>query len=258
MKPPAGMFQTATKVKVLSSEIFDVEEVDSFHVLEGCISCTAMARCGLLFRSLRPWYGTERKLSEPGRPVQFLREQFVFCGNLSARITNDLNGDTYVNIGDIIWGLKIISNQRLSGTDTGGDVDGDGKIGLSDVIHVMRVVSQRTGFLSNETYDETGTYNYSYLSGALDIYIDYSNFPFNGHGLPMGRSSAPLTWDGPERISINFPPETSWEHVEGEPGNIVGIWRMFEGDAYSDNNYTITFFGDGNLAIHSQSLGGLG
>lgn len=71
MKPPAGMCQTATQVKVLSSEIFDVEEADSFHVLEGCISCTAMARCGLLFRSLRPWYDTERKLSEPGRPVQF-------------------------------------------------------------------------------------------------------------------------------------------------------------------------------------------
>jgi len=72
MKPPAGMFQTATKVKVLSPEIIDVEEADSFHALEGCMSCTAMARCGLLFRGLRPWYGTERKLSEPGRPVQFL------------------------------------------------------------------------------------------------------------------------------------------------------------------------------------------
>ena len=77
MKPPAGMFQTATQVKVLSSEIFNIEEADSFHLLEGCINCTAMARRGLLFRSLRPWYDTERKLSEPGRPVQFLREQIL-------------------------------------------------------------------------------------------------------------------------------------------------------------------------------------
>ena len=75
MKPPVGMCQTATQVKVLSSEIFNIEEADSFHMLEGCISCTAMARRGLLFRSLRPWYDTERKLSEPGRPVQFLCEQ---------------------------------------------------------------------------------------------------------------------------------------------------------------------------------------
>jgi hypothetical protein len=75
MKPPVGMCQTATKVKVLSSEIFNIEEADSFHLLEGSINRTAMARCGLLFRSLSPWYDTERKLSEPGRPVQFLRKQ---------------------------------------------------------------------------------------------------------------------------------------------------------------------------------------
>ena len=75
MKPPVGMFQTETQVKVLSSEIFDVEEADSFHLLEGCMNCAVKAKRGLLFRSLRPWYDTERKLSEPGRPVQFLREQ---------------------------------------------------------------------------------------------------------------------------------------------------------------------------------------
>lgn len=75
MKPPAGMSQTATQVKVLSSEIFNIEEADSFHVLEGCMNCAVRAKRGLLFRSLRPWYGTERKLSEPGRPGQFLRKQ---------------------------------------------------------------------------------------------------------------------------------------------------------------------------------------
>ena len=75
MKPPVVMCQTATQVKVLSSEIFDVEEADSFHLLEGCMNCAVKAKRGLLFRSLRPWYGTARKVSEPGRPVQFLCEQ---------------------------------------------------------------------------------------------------------------------------------------------------------------------------------------
>lgn len=75
MKPPAGMCQTATQVKVLSSEIINIEEADSVHRLEGCMNCAVRAKRGLLFRSLRPWYGTERKLSEPGRPVQFLRKQ---------------------------------------------------------------------------------------------------------------------------------------------------------------------------------------
>ena len=75
MKPPEGKCQTATKVKVLSPEKTNIEEADSFHKLEGRINHTVMARYSLLFRGLRPWYGTERKLSEPGRPVLFLQRQ---------------------------------------------------------------------------------------------------------------------------------------------------------------------------------------
>jgi hypothetical protein len=75
MEPPEGMYQTATQVKVLSPEITNIEEADSVHKLEGSMSCTAMARYSLLFRGLRPWYGTERKLLEPGRPVLFLQGQ---------------------------------------------------------------------------------------------------------------------------------------------------------------------------------------
>ena len=71
MKPPEGMYQTATKVKVLSPENTNIEEADSFHKLEGRINHTVMARYSLLFRGLRPWYGAERKLLEPGRPALF-------------------------------------------------------------------------------------------------------------------------------------------------------------------------------------------
>jgi len=58
---------------VLSPENPHIEEADSIHVLEGRINHSSMARYGLLFRGLSPWYGTERKLSEPGRPVLFLQ-----------------------------------------------------------------------------------------------------------------------------------------------------------------------------------------
>jgi len=92
MEPPEGMYQTATKVKVLSPEITNIEEADSVHKLEGSMSCTAMARYSLLFRGLRPWYGTERKLSEPGRPVLFLQEQ-IPGNNLERRgFRNDSAG----------------------------------------------------------------------------------------------------------------------------------------------------------------------
>lgn len=88
MKPPEGMYQTATKVKVLSPEIINIEEADSLHLLEGSMNYTAMARSGSLFRGLRPWYGTERKLSEPGRPVLFLQRQ-IPGNNLERREFRD-------------------------------------------------------------------------------------------------------------------------------------------------------------------------
>ena len=75
MEPPEGMYQTATKVKVLSPRNLQHRRGDSVHKLEGSMSCTAMARYSLLIRGLKPWYGTGRKLSEPGRPVLFLQGQ---------------------------------------------------------------------------------------------------------------------------------------------------------------------------------------
>ena len=84
MKPPEGMYQTATKVKVLSPENANIEEADSFHLLEGRMNDTVMARYSLLFRGLRPWYGAERKLLEPGRPALF-PQRWIPENNLKKR-----------------------------------------------------------------------------------------------------------------------------------------------------------------------------
>ena len=98
MKPPEGMHQTATKVKVLSPENTNIEEADSFHKLEGRMNHTAMARYSLLFRGLRPWYGAERKLLEPGRPVLF--PQIRIPGNNPKRrgFRNDSAGVGLIHI----------------------------------------------------------------------------------------------------------------------------------------------------------------
>ena len=98
MKPPEGMYQTATKVKVLSPENTNIEEADSFHKLEGRMNHTAMARYSLLFRGLRPWYGAERKLLEPGRPVLF--PQIRIPGNNPKRrgFRNDSAGVGLIHI----------------------------------------------------------------------------------------------------------------------------------------------------------------
>jgi hypothetical protein len=71
VKPGVGKYQAATRVKVLSPVITNVEEADSFHVLEGRIICIAKARDGLLLRGLSPWHDTAWKHQELGRTMSF-------------------------------------------------------------------------------------------------------------------------------------------------------------------------------------------
>jgi hypothetical protein len=67
VKPTGRRYQTATRVKVLSPVIFNVKEVDSFHLLEDSMICLDKVRDRLLFRGLRPWYEIAWKLQELGR-----------------------------------------------------------------------------------------------------------------------------------------------------------------------------------------------
>ena len=69
MKPTDGRYQTEIRfrVKVSSLENFNIEGVDSVHLLEGRISYTEMVRCKLSLRGLSPWYGIVRKSQELGR-----------------------------------------------------------------------------------------------------------------------------------------------------------------------------------------------
>lgn len=67
MKPANGRYQTATQVKVISPEIFNVGEVDSVHFLEDSMIYFTMVRGISLSRGLRPWYGIGWKLQELGR-----------------------------------------------------------------------------------------------------------------------------------------------------------------------------------------------
>jgi hypothetical protein len=71
MKPTEGIYQTATQVKVISPEIFNVGKVDSVHLLEDSMMYIAKARDTSLSRGLRPWYGIGWKLQELGRACLF-------------------------------------------------------------------------------------------------------------------------------------------------------------------------------------------
>ena len=75
------MYQTATKVNVLSPVILDVKEVDSLHLLEDHMNYSVIVRNSLLFRGLSQWYGTEWKLQELGRSEWLHSENRHYYGH---------------------------------------------------------------------------------------------------------------------------------------------------------------------------------
>jgi hypothetical protein len=61
------MYQTATQVNVLSPEIFNIIDVDGFHLSEDSMIYFEKARNRSIYRDLRQWYDTEWMLQELGR-----------------------------------------------------------------------------------------------------------------------------------------------------------------------------------------------
>lgn len=88
MKPQDRKHQTATQVKVLSSEIILFIEADDFHLSEGNKIDFATVRNLSLYRGLSPQYGVEWKSQKLGRSKQFSRER-IFANNLKKKGSED-------------------------------------------------------------------------------------------------------------------------------------------------------------------------
>jgi len=84
MKLSVRKYQTATKVKVMSHEKYNIKEADSVHLLESSRNCIAKVRDNSLFRGLSPWYDIERDIRELGRSEQFSHQR-IFANNLKRR-----------------------------------------------------------------------------------------------------------------------------------------------------------------------------
>lgn len=54
----------------------------------------------------------------------------------------DINLSGGVNLGDIVLGLQILSGTRPDGISTFGDLNGDGKMGMEEIIYDMRHVAE--------------------------------------------------------------------------------------------------------------------
>ena len=57
---------------------------------------------------------------------------------LFATLVGDMNGDGIVNLGDMITALQVVTGQAPETIMKEADADGDGKIGLSEALHILR------------------------------------------------------------------------------------------------------------------------
>jgi len=88
--------QTATQVKVLSSEIVNIIEADAVHLAEGSKWSSANGELFSLYRSLRPWYVLRWTLGELGRSL-FLPQGY---GRTSGKRQGLPNGNREVGWAD--------------------------------------------------------------------------------------------------------------------------------------------------------------
>lgn len=116
MKLSKGKYQTAMQVKGLSPEKYNIEEADSFHLLECGTNCDEKARSRMLLRGLRPWYGMEKKLQELGRP-ELLPEGRISANNPKKRGSGEGNsGVGLTHIRGVAWVMPCESKTHSKGS----------------------------------------------------------------------------------------------------------------------------------------------
>jgi len=70
----------------------------------------------------------------------------VFTGDCTVQaaftLYGDIDGDDTVDLKDIIIGLQVLTNVAGSGYRAAADINGDGRIGLEEVVHILKEISQ--------------------------------------------------------------------------------------------------------------------
>jgi len=56
-------------------------------------------------------------------------------------VPGDIGGNGFVDLGDLILGLGVLSGQQADRVNPGADVNGNGKIGLAECIYIAREIS---------------------------------------------------------------------------------------------------------------------
>ncbi|MEA3416405.1 MAG: hypothetical protein U9R02_09675 [Thermodesulfobacteriota bacterium] len=56
-------------------------------------------------------------------------------------LAGDINGNKVIDLVDVICGLKIMSGVECTEEDSGADVNGDGRLGVHEILYVLQKVS---------------------------------------------------------------------------------------------------------------------
>ncbi|OQY59198.1 MAG: hypothetical protein B6245_07930 [Desulfobacteraceae bacterium 4572_88] len=79
-------------------------------------------------------------LDSPPYSVSFMTNHFSYW-TLAAEGSGDMKKNEIIGLRDVILSLKILTESDIRMTDLVADTDGDGQIGMDDVIYILRRIS---------------------------------------------------------------------------------------------------------------------
>jgi hypothetical protein len=86
-----GIYQATTQVKVLSSEMDIIVEVDAVVIAEDSTAQNDdMVRKGQLYRGQRPWHGIRWYVGERGRSIRFSEKEYIKTMRKARGLMDDL------------------------------------------------------------------------------------------------------------------------------------------------------------------------
>ncbi|GBC59361.1 hypothetical protein DENIS_0300 [Desulfonema ishimotonii] len=82
--------------------------------------------------------------------LENIRANYTITASFKVRVPGDVNKDDSADLQDAILILQVLSGTDTSGLtiSTDGDVDGDGRIGMAEVVYILRKVAASSGEVS--------------------------------------------------------------------------------------------------------------
>ncbi|MEI7672301.1 MAG: putative Ig domain-containing protein, partial [Deltaproteobacteria bacterium] len=126
-----------------------------------------------------------------------------------ADLRGDINGDKVVNLADAILGLQLLADVPVQQSiNRGADVNGDGRIGIPEVIYIIQYLS---GLQSAVTYNSLITDNFDtlntdnwWLTRGSNNDLFGEGQPFDASGVSFANGIATLNADKTDQVGVMY------------------------------------------------------